>query len=121
MHRSVAYITGLAAFALMPLHATAATNVLDHGAAGDGRTNDTSAFLAAIESLPETEILYVPSGIYMVEVNTLSLKAGMTLEMADDAEIKALPTRRDLATLSRSRNPTSQCGAGRFPASDINT
>lgn len=97
MHKSVAYITGLAAFALMPLHATAATNVLYHGAAGDGRTNDTSAFLAAIESLPETEILYVPSGIYMVEVNTLSLKAGMTLEMADDAEIKALPTKERLS------------------------
>jgi polygalacturonase len=77
----------------MPLYATAA-NVLDHGAAGDGRTNDTRAFLAAIESLPEAEVMYVPSGVYMVEVNTPSLKAGMTLEMAYDAEIKALPTKK---------------------------
>lgn len=42
-------------------------NVKDHGATGDGATNDTAAIQAAIASLPASGgVVYLPPGIYQV-------------------------------------------------------
>lgn len=40
------------------------TNVKDHGAVGDGTTDDTAAISAAIAALPNPGVLYFPPGTY---------------------------------------------------------
>jgi hypothetical protein len=55
-----------------------ALNVRDFGATGNGSTNDTAAFRAAIEaSLGRGKVVYVPDGTYMV--SRLVLPQGLTL------------------------------------------
>jgi polygalacturonase len=106
-------IIALAACGLVSPYATAA-NVRDHGAAGDGKTNDTRAFIAAIEALPEGKVLYVPAGLYKIEVNKISLKAGMTLELAYGAEIKALPTKKRVSSVLKIKQSNITVRGGTF-------
>lgn len=55
-----------------------ATNVRDHGERGDGRTDDTAAFLAAVEATPQGAIL-APAGRYVLtDIVTLS-RGGVVL------------------------------------------
>ncbi|HHV43054.1 MAG TPA: hypothetical protein GXX57_00095 [Firmicutes bacterium] len=42
-------------------------NLRDYGAVGDGQTNDTWAFLAALKSLPDGGLLFIPEGEYLLE------------------------------------------------------
>jgi polygalacturonase len=49
-------------------------NVLDYGAIGDGVTDDTAAFIAA---LSDASVVFVPSGNYRVE--NLSVPSGKSL------------------------------------------
>jgi polygalacturonase len=106
-------LMGLALFALVAPR-EAAANVLDHGAAGDGKTNDTHAFLTAMEALPEGEVMYIPAGVYLIEVNKLSLKANMTLELDAFAEIRALPTRERYSSVIRIAEPNVTVRGGTF-------
>lgn len=57
----VAWITG-----------TLPVNVRDYGARGDGSTNDTAAFVAAIAAAGAVGAIYVPPGIYRVSNLVLS-------------------------------------------------
>ncbi len=69
-------------------------NVRDFGALGDGATNDTSAFNAAIQSLRDAGgIVRVPDGTYMIDpVASIRLATKVTLSMAAKAELRAIPT-----------------------------
>ena len=79
--------TGVASTSLMPVTATGSTtartlgarfadvvNVKDFGAVGDGTTNDTAAFNAAISaSITTGSSLFIPAGIYIVDQITVVL------------------------------------------------
>lgn len=71
-------------------------NVKDKGAKGDGTTDDTASIQAAIDEVAGTGgTVLVPEGTYMVEVAPrprLSLKSDMTLKLAENAMLKAIPT-----------------------------
>jgi hypothetical protein len=71
-------------------------NVKDKGAKGDGRTDDTEAIQAAIEEVGGTGgTVLVPGGTYMVDAvekkRRLALRSDMTLKLAKDAILKAIP------------------------------
>ena len=71
-------------------------NVRDKGAKGDGRTDDTEAIQAAIDEVGGTGgTVLVPGGTYMVDAvkkkRRLALKSDMTLKLAKDAVLKAIP------------------------------
>jgi polygalacturonase len=113
--KPVGFIIGSAAFALALVSPAAnAANVLDYGAIGDGKTNDTRAFVGAINSLEKGEVLFVPAGVYMVQVNKINLKAEMVLEMADGAEIKALPTNKRVSYVIRIKKDNVVVRGGTF-------
>ena len=81
-------------------------NVRDKGAKGDGRTDDTVSIQAAIDEVGGTGgTVLVPGGTYMVEVvekkRRVTLKSDMTLKLANDAVLKAIPNdSRKYAVLS---------------------
>ncbi len=58
-------------------------NIKDFGAAGDGKTPDTTAIRTAIACLPKNGRLYFPKGTYLTA--PLFLKSHITLEFAEDA------------------------------------
>lgn len=60
-------------------------NVCDFGAKGDGKNNDTDAFVSAIEACTENGTVYVPAGIYII--GAINLKSDMTLLVDKDAVI----------------------------------
>jgi parallel beta-helix repeat protein len=64
-----------------------------YNAKGDGATNDTAALQKAVDAVGGTGgTLLVPAGTYMIDASThLSLKANMTLSLAPDATLKAIP------------------------------
>lgn len=74
---------------------TAAINVRDFGALGDGVTDDTVAVQTAINCLPRGARLYFPEGKYLV--SPLNLKSHVTLELSENAVI--------LGTTDRSKYP----------------
>ena len=53
-------------------------NVKDHGAKGDGITDDTKAIQDVINMANDKEIVYIPSGVYMV--SSLNLKSNLQME-----------------------------------------
>jgi hypothetical protein len=69
--------------------------VKDRGARGDGQTNDTSAIQNAIDEVAEKGgTVLVPAGTYMVnavENNRLSLKSNVTINLANNAVLRAIP------------------------------
>ena len=76
---------------------TLVVNVLDTGARGDGKTNDTSALQNAINKAGGTGgTVFVPNGTYMVDALTsLNLKSNMTLSLEANAILKAIPNNSD--------------------------
>tara|TARA_R110000868_G_scaffold25649_1_gene99856 strand:+ start:1740 stop:3290 length:1551 start_codon:yes stop_codon:yes gene_type:complete len=75
----------------------AAVNVLDFGAVGDGVTDDTTAFTAAISAAPSTgQRIYVPAGTYLISSKlTLNKEIllfgdGCSQTTGDDAATKIL-------------------------------
>lgn len=58
---------------------------VDFGAKGDGSTDDTVSFIAAIASLPKNGYLVVPEGQYLL--SPLFLKSDMTLLLQKGAEL----------------------------------
>jgi len=77
-----------------PPASTLIVNVKDKGALGDGRTDDTAAIQAAIDAIGGTKgTVLVPKGVYMIDAvdPRLHLKDDMTLELAEDAVLKAIP------------------------------
>jgi len=76
---------------------TLVVNVLDTGAKGDGKTNDTSALQNAVNKVANTGgTVFVPNGTYMVDALTsLNLKSNMTLSLEANAILKAIPNSSD--------------------------
>lgn len=56
----------------------ATLSVRDYGATGDGETDDTAAFEAAMSALAKPGVLRIPAGTYRLR-RTLSLESGMVL------------------------------------------
>lgn len=86
---SVMFVVLLAATVCLagetPPRETGVANVRDHGAKGDGKTDDTAAFQTAIDSLKKPMnrhrwsksggVVYIPGGHYVIE-NTLDFRFG---------------------------------------------
>lgn len=72
-------------------------NVKDIGASGDGQTDDTEAFSAAIAMCPEDGTVYVPEGIY--SVRPLFMKSHMTLYLGKGARLLASSRQADYPVL----------------------
>ena len=72
---------------------TASISVRDKGARGDGKTDDTRAFQAAIDALPATGgTVLVPPGNYMIDASrSVNLRPNMTLQMDAEAQLTAIP------------------------------
>ena len=70
---------------------SAAINVRDFGAVGDGKTDDTVAVQTAINCLPRGGRLYFPKGTYLV--SPLCLKSHITLEIPEGARLLGSPDR----------------------------
>lgn len=66
-------------------------NVRDFGAKGDGENNDTPFLQAAILACPPGGRVLVPAGIY--RISSLFLRSNMKLELAKNAELRAIPDR----------------------------
>ncbi len=68
-------------------------NVRDAGALGDGQHDDTSAFQAAINSLPATGgTITVPAGTYMIDaLRSINLRSHVHLQMSSGAQLVAIP------------------------------
>jgi Pectate lyase superfamily protein len=71
-------------------------DVRDKGAKGNGTNDDTAAIQAAIDAVGGTGgTALVPAGTYLVDAvgkDRLKLKSDMTLKLARDAVLEALPT-----------------------------
>ncbi|WP_407354024.1 right-handed parallel beta-helix repeat-containing protein [Luteimonas sp. R10] len=66
-------------------------DVREHGARGDAVSDDTAAFQAAIDALPEDGgTVHVPSGAYLIDpTRSVRLRSRMHLAMADGARLMA--------------------------------
>ena len=67
------------------------------GAMGDGIHDDTGAFSAAMNCLPENSILTVPAGTYSLK--PVFMKSGITVYLEKGAKICAAPARGDYPVL----------------------
>lgn len=67
-------------------------NVRDKGAVGDGLHDDTQAFQAAIDALPNSGgTVVVPAGNYMIDAaRAINLRSNMLLQMAPTARLCAI-------------------------------
>ncbi|GAB2624938.1 right-handed parallel beta-helix repeat-containing protein [Novilysobacter erysipheiresistens] len=76
---------------------TAVINVRDHGATGNGSTDDTAAFARAIAALPDTGgTVVVPEGDYLLDASrSLRLRSRMHLQLAPTARLVAKPNSLD--------------------------
>lgn len=72
---------------------SAVRNVRDYGAAGDGVNDDTAAFQAAINSLPDSGgTVEVPAGTYKLDaIVSVKLRSYMHLKLSSDAKLVARP------------------------------
>ncbi|GGA42789.1 right-handed parallel beta-helix repeat-containing protein [Dyella nitratireducens] len=70
-------------------------NVRDMGAKGDGRTDDTDAFQAAVDEVPETGgSVIVPRGDYRIDATkSIVLHSNMLLMMDPAATLAAIPNK----------------------------
>jgi Pectate lyase superfamily protein len=69
-------------------------NVMDKGAKGDGKTDDTAAIQTAIEEVAGTGgTVLVPDGRYLIDAvrHPLKLRSKMTLKLSEGATLKAIP------------------------------
>ncbi len=68
-------------------------DVRSFGAKGDGVTDDTQAVQMAISYLPDGARLLFPAGVYLTK--PLVLRSHITIELAEDAELRGWPVRED--------------------------
>lgn len=67
-------------------------NVRDKGAKGDGSTDDTSAFQAAVDALPGSGTVLVPAGNYIIDaMRAVNLRSNMVLQLDPNATLTAIP------------------------------
>jgi polygalacturonase len=77
----------------------AVVSVRDHGARGNGTSDDTDALQRAIDALPdEGGTVEVPAGTYLIDpTRRPSLRNRMHLRLAPDAQLKAKPNAEERA------------------------
>jgi pectate lyase-like protein len=93
-----------------PVASSVTINVKNKGAKGDGRTNDTDAIQAAIDTVPTGGTVLVPDGTYMVSTlprENLRLKSDMVLKLAPHAVLKAIPSNEKRVALLRISNASN--------------
>jgi parallel beta-helix repeat protein len=67
-------------------------NVRDKGAKGDGNHDDTSAFQAAVDALPDGGTVMVPPGNYVIDaMRAVNLRSNMLLQLDPNATLTAIP------------------------------
>ena len=88
----------LASWAASPI-GSAVVDVRRHGARGNGASNDTRAFQAAIDALPESGgTVQVPAGDYLIDpVVGVQLRSRMHLAMAPGTRLLAKPNAAERA------------------------
>jgi len=70
-------------------------NVKDHGAVGDGSTDDTKCLRAAIDASEEGDAIYFPPGTYLISGRLVPKVRQMYFSLTDAATIKVkVPPRR---------------------------
>lgn len=76
-----------------PTEVLARINVLDKGALGDGKHDDTAAFQAAVDSLPTSGgTIVVPAGDYMINAaQSIRLRDRNHLQLTSGARLLAIP------------------------------
>jgi parallel beta-helix repeat protein len=96
---------------ILPAHATehctaiartaGITNVKEHGARGDGKTDDTAAIQSAIDRTAGTGgTVLIPDGVYLIDaLASVFLRSDMTVRMADGAVLKALPNASERSSI----------------------
>jgi hypothetical protein len=86
-------------------------NVKERGARGDGQTDDTNAIQSTIDEVAKKGgTVLVPNGTYMVSAvgeTRLSLKSNVTLRLANDAALKAIPNDSEHYSVLRIANVSS--------------
>ena len=84
-------------------------NVRNAGAKGDGRHNDTSAFQAAINSLPSSGgTITVPAGTYMIDaLRSINMRSHVRLQMSSGARLVALPNSSPRSYVIKAWNVTN--------------
>lgn len=93
-------------------------NVKDFNAAGDGVSDDTAAFAAAIACLPEGGTLYVPYGVYFLR--PIFLKSDMTLWIGEGATLKGDPDRAHYPMLKGVTDcPCGQINLGTWQGEEV--
>jgi len=85
---------------------TTVINVKNMGAMGDGVTDDTAAFQAAINALPSTGgVISVPNGTYMINALIgINLRSNMRLTMQGSATLQAIPNSSDRSWVIKAWN-----------------
>ena len=72
-------------------------SVMKFGAVGDGIHDDTGAFTAAMNCLPENSVLTVPAGNYSIK--PVFMKSGITVYLEKGAKVCAAAARSDYPVL----------------------
>lgn len=62
-------------------------NVLSFGAKGDGKSDDTAVFCAAVACAPKGAVIYVPQGVYFIK--PVFLKSDICIYLEEGATISA--------------------------------
>jgi parallel beta-helix repeat protein len=80
-----------------PPASTLVVNVINTGAKGNGVTDDTAAIQAAINQVAGTGgTVSIPAGTYMINaLKSLNLQSNMTLSLAANAVLQAIPNSAD--------------------------
>lgn len=84
---------------------SAIVNVRAFGARGDGATDDTEAFAAAIRALPPEGIVDVPDGVYRIDpLRAIVLPGESHLRMSPGTVLQAIPVAPAQSAVVRVRN-----------------
>jgi len=81
-------------------------NVRNFGAMGNGVTDDTAAFQAAINALPASGgVIVVPSGTYMIDATkSINMRSNTRLSLWADATLQAIPNNASFAAVVKAWN-----------------
>lgn len=84
-------------------------NVMEFGAKGDGTTDDTLAFQAALNALQDRGTLYVPTGIYLVKNLVIPDKRDISI-LSDGSQLKAAAASKYVIATHKYVNNVAQAG-----------
>jgi hypothetical protein len=89
-------------------------NVLDYGAIGDGKTDDTLAFKSAIHALgTDGGTIVIPPGVYLIDpVQSIRPTHNITLALAASAILKAIPTANTASDVILIKDVSNVCITG---------